>query len=426
MSTTTSPPVERLLDGEYDGPVSVRGPLRRLLLWLAPAYMAIFAVWGAVPGILLALQVEHIDPVNKVGNLALVTTLGAIFSMIAQPIAGLVSDRTRSRLGRRAPWMLVGSALGGALLVVLGFQSTVAGVAIGWIAVSVAYNFAQASLGAIMPDRIPRLARGSFSAVSGLGTLIGLLGGQFFGASMSGSIPVAYLVLALLGFTMFLLLALFNRDRPSVQMKREPFSFAVFVSTFWVDPRRHPDFFWAFTGRLLLNLAYYVVAGGYLLYVLADHIGLGTAAATATVPLLALASAPGAVVATTFSGPLSDRLRRRKVFIVTSGLVFAAAVSIPLFSPTVEGMILTFALGGLGYGVFQSIDAVLMSEVLPSASSFGKDLGIVNIAITLPQSLAPALAGAIVLTAGYAWLFPIAIVLSVFGALAVIPIRSVR
>ena len=85
-----------------------------------------------------------------------------------------------------------------------------------------------------------------------------------------------------------------------------------------------------------------------------------------------------------------------------------------------------YGIGALGYGVFQSVDSVLMSEVLPDAQTFGKDLGIVNMAITLPQTFAPAVAGAIVLAVGYSWLFPTAIVLSLLGALAVIPIKSVR
>lgn len=427
MSTTTPPEsATPALDGSFEGPVAIRGALLRVLLWLAPTYLSLFAIWGAVPGILLALQVEHLDPANKVANLALVTTLGALFSMITQPIAGLISDRTRSRFGRRAPWMVTGSVVGGILLIVLGFQNSLIGIAIGWVGVSIAYNFAQSSLAAIMPDRIPRLARGSFSAISGLGTLAGLLGGQFFGAMMGGAIPSAYVILAALGVGMFSTFVLMNPDRSSVTIVRAPLSLRTFVGTFWVNPRQHPDFFWAFTGRFLLNLSYYLVAGGYLLYVLADYIHLGTVEATATVPLLALASAPGAVLATTLSGPLSDRFRRRKIFIVASGLLFASAMVIPLVMPTTMGMILTFALGGLGYGVFQSVDSVLMSEVLPSARSFGKDLGIVNMAITLPQSIAPAVAGAIVLAVGYVGLFPTAIVLCVLGAIAVLPITSVR
>src|SRR5690625_1502462 len=425
-TTRTSASDEHLLDGSYDGPVTVRGPLRRLLLWLAPTYLVLFALWGAVPGILLALQVERLDPAQKVANLALVTTCGALVSMLAQPVAGLISDRTRSPHGRRAPWMVAGTAAGAALMVVLGTQHTLVGLLLGWMGVSIAYNLAQAPLPASLPDRIPRLARGSFSAVTGMGMQVGMLAGQFLASSLADAVLLAYLLLAAACLVVFTLFTWRNPDRSSAEDPREPLSLRTFARTYWVSPRQHPDFAWGFAGRMLLNLAYYVVAGGYLLYVLADYIDLGSDRAAATIPLLTLAGAPGAVLATVLAGPLSDRWDRRKIFVGVAGMLFAGAMIAPLVSPTVAGMVVAYAIGAFGYGVFQSVDSVLMSEVLPDQQTFGKDLGIVNMAITLPQTLAPALAGGIVLVAGYAWLFPTAIVLALHGAAAVIPIKSVR
>jgi MFS family permease len=81
---------------------------------------------------------------------------------------------------------------------------------------------------------------------------------------------------------------------------------------------------------------------------------------------------------------------------------------------------------GFGFGMFQAVDTALVSQVLPSAKSFAKDLGIVNIAATLPQTLAPGVAGAIVISFGFAGLFPIGIVLGILGALAVWPIKATR
>ena len=62
---------------------------------------------------LLAQQAEAIDPANKEQILALVTGLGALTSVICNPLAGAFSDRTTLRAGRRLPW-IVGGALGGA------------------------------------------------------------------------------------------------------------------------------------------------------------------------------------------------------------------------------------------------------------------------------------------------------------------------
>src|SRR5699024_1668684 len=82
------------------------------------------------------------------------------------------------------------------------------------------------------------------------------------------------------------------------------------------------------------------------------------------------------------------------IFIGVAAVLFAGAMVAPLASPTVAGMMIAYGISALGYGVFQSVDSVLMSEVLPDAQTFGKDLGFVNMAITLPLTLPPAVAGA--------------------------------
>src|SRR5215472_14366781 len=98
-------------------PASTRPPLSgplRLLLWsLFPANLSIFLMWGALPSILLPLQIEHINAHDKAANLAIVTTIGALAAMLAQPLAGTLSDRTRSRLGPRAPYLVGGALFGG-------------------------------------------------------------------------------------------------------------------------------------------------------------------------------------------------------------------------------------------------------------------------------------------------------------------------
>lgn len=99
--------------GETASRVKISGPLRRLLVWQVPANLGLYLLWGAIPTVLLPIQVAGIDPANKVANLAVVTTSGAFAAMVAQPMAGAISDRTRSRFGRRAPWLVAGSLVGG-------------------------------------------------------------------------------------------------------------------------------------------------------------------------------------------------------------------------------------------------------------------------------------------------------------------------
>ena len=409
--------------GNDDPPPPIKG-VRRLLGWIIPANLGIFLIWGAVPGILLPQQITtQFGESDKVANLAIVATIGALVAMLAQPIAGQISDRTRSRFGRRTPWIFLGALAGGLALVGLAFADSLVGVAIAWSLVQFAYNFAQGPLSAIMPDRVPLSRRGTFAALSGIGLMVGAIGGQVIGSLFFNSIVAGYVTFAVFALVVLTLFVAFNPDHSSADLRTEPFRLGDFLRTFWVNPLAHPDFFWAFTGRLLLYTGYFAVTG-YQLFILTDY--LGVEAPETVIPIIGLISLAGILISTVISGPLSDRIGRRKPFVFGSSLVLGLAMLLPWLLPTLESwMIMTF-IAGLGFGMFQAVDTALMSEVLPSAKSFAKDLGVVNIAATLPQTLAPAVAGAIVLTFGYAGLFPVGIVLSVLGAFAVWPIKATR
>lgn len=424
MASAPAPTVEP--DGIDEPRPLVQGTVKRLLAWIIPANLSIFILWGAIPTVLLPLQIAGIDPANKVANLTIITTIAAFAAMLAQPLAGMISDRTRSRFGRRAPWMVAGVLIGGLALVGMALANGLVQIAIAWIIVQIAYNFAQGPLSAILPDRVPRAARGTFAALAGMGAMLGALGGQIAGSMLRSSIPTAYLLLAGLALIVIVLFVVFNPDHSSREQRNPPFSMRAFLSTFWVDPVRHPDFFWAFTGRLLLYTGYFAVTG-FQLYILADYIGLGEEGAAAAIPLFGLLSLVGMIAAMLVGGPLSDKLGRRKVFVFASSVIVGVAFLVPLVMPTYMGWLIYTVIAGIGFGMFQSVDQALMSEVLPSKDSYAKDLGVVNIAATLPQTLAPAVGGAIVLAfGGYAALFPVGIVLAILGAFAVWPIKAVK
>ncbi|MGN6220720.1 MAG: MFS transporter [Microbacterium sp.] len=409
--------------GNDDPPVPVKG-LRRLMWWIIPANLGIFLIWGAVPGILLPRQIALLfGEENKLASFTIAATIGAFAAMLAQPIAGQISDRTRSRFGRRAPWIVLGALAGALALVGLAFANSLVGIIIAWTLVQICYNFAQGPLSAVMPDRVPLKRRGTFAALSGIGLMVGALGGSIVASFFFNSIALGYIVFAVFALLVLTLFVAFNPDYPSTGLQREPFSFREFLGTFWVNPVKYPDFFWAFTGRLLLYTGYFAVTG-FQLYLLTDYFGVEHP--EQIIPLLGLLSLVGILISTIVSGPLSDRVGRRKPFVFASAAVVSLAFLLPWFWQDINAwMIMTF-IAGFGFGMFQAVDTALMSEVLPSAKSFAKDLGVVNIAATLPQTLAPGVAGAIALAFGYAALFPVAIVLGILGALAVWPIKATR
>ncbi|MFE2773207.1 MFS transporter [Microbacterium resistens] len=410
--------------GEDDPPPPVRG-LPRLLGWILPANFAIFVIWGAVPGILLPHQIELLypDEKQKVAYFAIVATIGALCAMIAQPAAGQISDRTRSKYGRRAPWILLGALAGGLSLVGLAFANSLVGIVIGWCLVQVFYNVAQGPLSAVLPDRVPVSRRGTFATLFGIGLMAGALGGQIVGAMLFDNLVMGYVFFAAFALLVLTLFVVFNPDHPSTNFAREPFRLGDFLRTFWVNPVKHPDFFWAFTGRLLLYTGYFGVTG-YQLYILGDYLGVENP--NTVIPVLGMVGLVGTIVATIISGPVSDRIGRRKPFVFGSSVVMGVALALPWIWPTYTSWLVMTAIIGFGFGMFQAVDTALISQVLPSAKSFAKDLGVVNIAATLPQTFAPGVAGAIVLVFGYAGLFPVGIVLSILGAFCVWFIKSAR
>ncbi|MEZ0067066.1 hypothetical protein ABIA32_003079 [Streptacidiphilus sp. MAP12-20] len=115
-------------------------------------------------------------------------------------------------------------------------------------------------------------------------------------------------------------------------------------------------------------------------------------------------------------GPLVDKVGRMKPFVLVSGIVAAAALTIPMMWPTEGGMLGYNIVGGVAFGVYMAVDMALITKALPRTEDAGKDLGVINIANAGPQILAPTVAGWIVTQFGYGALFPVAAVISLIGA----------
>lgn len=408
--------------------------LRGLSFGLLMVYVSILAINSGGLGILIPDLVSRIDEANKVGNLAIVSTVAFLANVFAQPIAGALSDATRSRFGRRTPWMVGGGLVAAGFMVGLPMAGSVVTVAIVWLAVQLGVNALQAAATALVPDRFPPARRGGVSGMVGLGITIGNAVGAIVAGSLAAQGALPYLVLAALMVVVVGTFVVTNRDSSSltvVDAPRAPFSLAAFLTGFWVSPRRHPDFAWAFVSRFLMVIGFYG-AQTYGLYILRDYVGLSDAESTAVAAQVGIVLLVGVLISALASGKLSDRVGRRKPFIVWSSVVMALALAIPLFVPTVTGVLVYSFLLGLGFGTYISIDLALMTEVLPARlageqSTAGRDLAVLGLATTLPQALSPSIAAGLVsVTGGYPAVFVSGIVFVLVGAIAVLPIRSVR
>src|SRR5258708_32723149 len=103
--------------------------------------------------------------------LAVVLVPGAFVSVFANPLFGMLSDRTRGRLaawGRRRPYILIGTLVNVAALVWMATARDITSLAIGYVLVQFSSNAAQAPFHALLPDIVPEEQRGLASGVMGL------------------------------------------------------------------------------------------------------------------------------------------------------------------------------------------------------------------------------------------------------------------
>ncbi len=241
---------------------------------------------------------------------------------------------------------------------------------------------------------------------------------------LADHIAIAYVVLGSLPLVLTLTRLRVAPDPDNRDLPIEPFDRRAVLGSYWLSPRRYPDFWWAFVSRLLTYTGFFSVYG-YTLYLLDDYVGLGDEAVDKVVFVAGLA-AVGVLITTIPSGGISDRIGRRKPFVLVSSVGMGLAFMIPLASATLTATLAMAFFAGLAFGCYQAVDQALITEVLPRSLAYAQDIGIVNIASMLPQILAPAIAGGIVVaTDGYAAIFPVGALFAILGGLAITRVRSV-
>lgn len=399
--------------------------------WIALFAIAWLGVWMAqlTPiQLLLPAQVEAqlsaTSWIDKVVAFGIVSGIAGVFAFLAFPLTGALSDRTTSRFGRRRPWILGGAVLFAAALILLGVQQSLVGIGIFWSLALIGFCVSTAALTAVISDQVPVGQRGFvsgfISAPQATGTILGVL----LVVVLALSQVVGYTLVAVLLVLLVLPFVLRIPDAVLPRSARSPLTLRALASGLWISPRQYPDFGWTLTSRILVNFGN-AFGTSLLLYFLQD--GLKVAHADDVLLVLILIYMVFVVLASLVLGRLSDRLGRRKVFVFVAAILQGVAALMLAFVPVLGVAMVAAGILGLGYGCFLSVDQALATQVLPDAHTRGKDLGIMNIATAVPQAFAP-LIGAFVVAAlaGFQGLFVLSAITALLGALAVLPIRSVR
>ena len=400
----------------------------RFVALYALAYMSTCLLFLAPLLVSLALKVNSLVGLEQAPNsLALVAGVGAAVAMFTNPFCGKLSDRTSSPLGMRRPW-IVGGLVGGTLgVLVVAVAPTIPVVLLGWCVAQVGFNALLAAMVAVLPDQVPVEQRGMVAGVLGVCLPVASVVGTFLVKLFTGNTVAMFLVPCAVAAAFILLFAVTLPDRRLDRGDRPAWSVRELASTFWVSPRRNPDFAWAFTSRFLFVLAYAFLVT-YQAYYLLDHLGSTEADVPQQVFLGILVQSVVLVAASLLGGRLSDWTGRRKVFVVTASVIYGVALFVIAAAVSFNGFLVGMALGGLGFGLYMAVDLALVVDVLPDPDTAAKDLGVLNIAGALPSAIAPAIAPVILAVGGgsYGVLYAVAGVCALAAAAAIIPVTRVR
>jgi MFS family permease len=392
------------------------------------AYMGTCLLFLAPVLVTLALKVNSLVGIEQAPNsLALVTGIGALLALFGNPFFGRMSDRTSSRLGMRRPWMVIGLVGGSLGILIVALAPNIAVVLVGWCIAQLFFNALLAAQVAVLPDQVPVAQRGLVSGVLGVCLPIASVSGTFVVQLFTGNQLAMFLVPCAIGGFFVLLFAVTLKDRRLAKADKPTWSLREFAGTFYVNPRKSPDFAWAFASRFLVVLAYAFLTT-YQAYYLLDKIGSAEADVPQQIFLGTLVQSVVIVAASLIGGKLSDRTGRRKVFVLTASVVYGLAMFLIAIASNFNGFLVGMAIGGLGFGMYMAVDLALVADVLPDKASAAKDLGVLNIAGALPYSIAPAIAPVILVigSGSYGVLYAVAGVCAIIGGLAILPVKHVR
>lgn len=395
-------------------------------------FFAFLGTWMALlpaASITLALKVNQIDPTNKATTLSLVLGVGAFIALIAQNIFGALSDRTTSRWGMRRPWILGGMLSGLVGLALLAYADTVLLTLVAWSLMQLTFNILLAGLNPVVPDQVPSRQLGRVSGLLGLTQSIAGVGGAALAQAFLPDLTLAILIPGVLFAVTIVVFLFVLRDRTQTKAEVAPFNLLLFVKAFWTNPRKAPDFALAWVSRFMVMFGNMTLSN-YQLYFLLDRFGYTQATVGPAVLQITLITAVTTIASSLTVGFLSDRLARRKIFVLVSAIILASAHGLAAFAPSFAMFAVAAAIAGLALGVYLAVDQALLAEVLPSRSDVGKDMGVLHLANVLPQTLVPVTAPLFLAIGGglsnYPALFIGGAIIGIIGAIINQFIRSVR
>ncbi|MCD2116032.1 MULTISPECIES: MFS transporter [Rhodococcus] len=380
---------------------------------LVVAAVGFWLAFFAPTQVLLALTAAEIAPDSKARLFGTVTAVGSLVLLCAYPAWGVVSDRFRYRWGRR-PFAIIGTGVSVGALIWCSMVRDPAALVLAWACAHVGLGALQCSIEATFADRTHPSRRSRMAGVLSAAQM----GGALIGSVIATAAPDASTGYLLVAAATVLTVGPFFGNAGSVSAEHAEYTGS------GPDPDEagedasgvRVDLVLAWVGRLCVMFGLGCVTQ-FLLYFVTDH--LGADRPDRAVLVLTLGFVVTSALCSVMSGRVAARLGDGRAVSLAGAL--CAGVALFAFDATTS-LSWTFvaAIGfGTGLGICLGAGFGVITARLRSPRRHGRDLGIFNMAVVLPQLVAPLAAVRLLESTGsYGSLFRFAGLTIVVGGVA--------
>ncbi len=432
--------------------VSVFEQININVFWIANNFH-----WQALLAIVIpSMVVKFLGDANKDINLAIVVIWGTLVAFAVNPLVGAISDYATFRMGRRRPFMIIGTIFNVIALLLFAFSpgwfsstELLIAFAVIFLLLQFTNNIANSPWSAIIADQVPQNQRGMTAGFNGLFTLLGTIFGSVIAGiivNKNDALPLykneiveIFLIIAAVQVVFVVYTIFAVKETPLSEHAK--FELAPILRKFFFKPSTYPDLSWVLLARFLVMmgiwgvfyfLQYYfddVLGGpGVKTIIFGSNFSGEGFSGTLFLPVLLIFALPTSLIA----GWLSDR-HGRKIMVYVSGAVMTVVCVLFILFQSQYGSLIAAIFFGIGYGAYTSVDWALTADALPPTDEAGKFLGIWSAMGILPQVVGISI-GAVILQVlrglpnhfGYTTLFLVTIVYFGLGTLVIRQVKGVR
>ncbi|HJV98467.1 MAG TPA: MFS transporter [Arthrobacter sp.] len=379
-------------------------------------------------GTALSLRLAIVDPAGKETSYGMAVSISSLLLLVTIPLTGALSDRTAGRFGRRRPWIIGGlipALLASAVIGTVPSTSVIIGAyVIALVSAQAAFN----AYAVIPIEALPDNKRARVMGAMGMFGALAMSAGSYLASWLVDAPLFMMCVPVLLALVCSLPLLAFYKDPAKSRAELPPLDLKGLARSFLVNPRRHPNFAWAWVSRFLAGIAMTALFA-YFIFFLMDGLHMPIAEAGRSAGTLTLISAPVSILFFTASGWLSDRIGRRKPFVIAAALLMAIALVLGATAASFGQFVVAWVVFAMGQAMYLTVDLALCAAVLPDARDTGKDMAVFSLALSIPNIIVPAAAPTILAIGSghnYGFLWFAAAALCALGSITVTFIKGVR